>query len=108
MVRIVAVNENKVEATGELFYSLTIVSNSEIAISQKGNPFLKQARVRISAGAISRDLSQCERMIGTELDGNIIRVECDEYDYVAPDGTEYKLTHQYKYVKEEQAEEQVN
>jgi hypothetical protein len=94
MVKIVAIEE-RYSKKGE-FKVLVLQGKVEVAISEtSGRPYLTARKSSIPF-TFSEEFAQS--LIGTELPGDIERIECDEYEFQVP-GTKKKLTftHRFQY-----------
>ena len=99
MVKIV--NYHAVEdSNGETFYSLSIQGGVELVQSQEtGNFYATARKTRITS---TFDENTCIGLIGTELPGKIVKVDCEPFEYVVPDSGEViLLEHTYRYVPDE-------
>ena len=94
MVTIVGVEE-RYSKNGE-FNVIVLQGKVEVAISKSsGRPYLTAKKTSVPF-TFSEEMAQS--LIGTELPGEIERVECDEYEFKVP-GTKKKLifTHRNQY-----------
>ena len=98
MVRIVGYHANENEE-GEVFYTLSIQGGVEMVKSQQtGRFYLTARKTRISC---TFDELTCQSLIGSELPGTIVKVDCEPYSYTIPDSQEeVMLTHTYVYQAE--------
>jgi hypothetical protein len=94
MVKIISVEE-RFTKKGD-FKVIVLQGKVEVAISQTtGRPYLTARKTSIPF-TFSEEFAQS--LVGTELPGNIDRVECEEYEFQVP-GTKKKLkfTHRFQY-----------
>ena len=87
---------------GEDFFALVVQGGLEAVKSKETNRTYftaKTARVACTFGQ-----ETCEKLIGTEMPGRIMKVEVDPYEYAIPDtGEIIRLSHRNEYVSEEEA-----
>ncbi|MCB0742910.1 MAG: hypothetical protein KDC67_03310 [Ignavibacteriae bacterium] len=103
MVRIVNFNERQSE-DGSTFFSLTIQGGVELLKSKStGNFYATAKKASISS---TFDKETCQALIGTEMPGNIVKVNCQPYSYTIKEtGEIIELSHRYEYEPEELSEE---
>ena len=98
--------EKRKNKKDEEFNVLILQGNVEVIISKTtGRPYLT---ARKSSIPVTFDEALAEKMIGTELPGNIERMETEEYEFLIP-GTKnkVKLSHRWQYNKEPAIVEEV-
>jgi len=99
MVRIINFKQYKNE-DGELFYVLELQGGIEMVKSQQTQRFYATARKATIPSTF--DENTCKSLIGTELPGNIVKVETEPYEYTIQDtGEVIELSHTYEYLPEE-------
>lgn len=100
MVRIVDSKEIKKE-DGTIFYALIVQGGVEVAISKEsGKPYFTARKAQMAS---TFDLGTCKSLIGTELPGEIKKVQVIPYKYVNKEtGDSFMMSHRYEYVTEEQ------
>lgn len=88
--------EKRENQEGEEFNVLILQGGVEAIISQKsGKPYITARKTSIPC-TFGDEFAKS--LIGTELPGDIQRIECDEYTYEVPStGEKLKLTHTYQY-----------
>lgn len=99
MVKIINYKERQAE-DGSLFYVLEITGGVEMMKSQTTNQYYATAKKAYIASTF--DEVTCKALIGTEMEGNIVKQECEPYEYINKDSGEvFQLTHKYVYEPEE-------
>ena len=95
MVRIV--NYTKRQAVeGREFFALELNGGIEMVMSQASGQFYATAKKAYIASTF--DEETCKALIGTEMQGNVAKVECDPYEYIVREtGEIITLTHKYVY-----------
>ena len=95
MVTIVATKICK-NADGEEFISLILEGDLTMVKSQEtGNFYATAKRSSITS---TFTVERAEKLIGRELPGQIVREECEEYDYIIPEtGERITMSHTYRY-----------
>jgi len=95
---IVRTNKN-----GEEFTSLIITGGIETIISKEtGKSYITAKKCSVPS---TLDIATAEMMIGEELEGEIIKIECDPYEFTNSDGKKVKLDFRYEF---QQAESTIN
>ena len=103
MVTVISYDQRESEE-GKEFYTLTIQGGIEMVQSQNGNLYMTAKKMSIPS---TFDEKGCEMILGKELPGEIVKVDCDPYDYTNKNtGEVITLTHSYKYVAQEKRENQ--
>ncbi len=98
MVRIINYKE-RVREDGESFFVLELQGGIQMVKSQQTDKFYVTAKKATIPSTF--DETTCKALIGTELPGNIERVECDQYDYTIKDtGEIIQLDYRYEYSEE--------
>jgi len=93
--------KQRTTANGETFYSLILQGQLEMIQSEETGNFYATARKTSITSTLNE--AACKSMIGQSVPGEIIKVECEPYEYtVAETGEVIELTYQYKYVKEDE------
>lgn len=86
-----------VNGEGKLFVSLEIIGGAEIIQSQQTGRFY--ATVKRCFIPSTYDELTAKLMIGEKISGNIVRKECEAYDFKVPGtGELVSLTHKYEYM----------
>ncbi|WP_282136023.1 hypothetical protein [Seonamhaeicola maritimus] len=99
MVRIVNYKE-RLSEDGDAFLVLELQGGIEFVKSQSSNNFYATARKATVTSTF--DEATCKALIGAELPGNIIKQECEPYEYVIEDtGEVIELSHRYQYIPED-------
>jgi hypothetical protein len=85
---------------GENFFGLVVQGGIEVVKSVKtGRNYLT---ARTATVPTTFNLTTCESLVGTTLEGKVKKVECDEYDYTVKDTDEViQLSHRYEYITDE-------
>ena len=98
MVRIVNYQQRQKE-DGKTFFVLEIQSGIEMALSTKtGQYYATAKKANISS---TFDEETCKALLGTEMPGNIIKLDSEPYEYtVRETGEIIMLTHRYAYQPE--------
>lgn len=98
MVRIVNYFKREAEE-GREFFTLEINGGIEMVMSQASGQFYATAKKAYIASTF--DEETCKALIGTQMPGNVVRVECEPYEYTIRDtGEIITLTHRYMYEPE--------
>jgi hypothetical protein len=98
MVRIVNYQKRKTEE-GKEFFVFELQGGIEMVKSQQTNKFYVTSRKATISSTF--DEQTCVALVGTELSGNIQKVECEPYEYTIKDtGEIITLSHRYEYVEE--------
>jgi hypothetical protein len=100
MVRIVNY-QKKVSEEGKVFFTLELQGGIEMVKSvQSGKFYLTARKVSMST---TFDENVCQSLIGTELPGEVKKVNCEPYEYTIKDtGEMITLTHRYEYFNGEE------
>lgn len=87
-------NEN-----GDSFNILVVQGGLQTVKSkQTGRTYFTAKKARVSC---TLDEATCQQMIGQQIDGHVIKVEVEPYEYTVPStGEIITLTHSYQYVDE--------
>lgn len=102
MVRIIGYKQRQKE-DGELFYALELQGGVELIKSKTTGNFYATAKKASLPSTFEKET--CEALIGTDLPGNIIKEECEPYDYTIKEtGEEITLFHRWVYVSENNKE----
>lgn len=98
MVRIINYKKRNTE-DGKEFFVLEISGGIEMVKSQSSNQFYATAKKAYISSTFDEDT--CKALIGTEIQGNVIKEECEPYEYVNKDSGEILiLSHRYVYQEE--------
>jgi hypothetical protein len=105
MVKVTAF-EQRVSEEGKEFYTLTVQGGIEMVVSKNGKLYMTARKMSIPS---TFDEQGCQLILGKELPGEIIKIDCEPYSYVNKStGEEIMLTHTYKYVSEEEQKEELS
>lgn len=86
-----------VNAEGKLFVSLELIGDAEIIQSKETGKFY--ATVKRCFIPSTFDERTAKLMLGKEMTGNIVKKECEQYEFNVPStGEVIALTHRYEYV----------
>ena len=84
---------------GREFFTLTIQGGVEIVKSENGNTYITARKTSIPT--TFNELT-CSSLIGEKLPGQVIKVECDPYEYLNKEtGESITLSHTFEYLEEE-------
>ena len=98
MVRIVNYLKRQTEE-GKEFFVLEISGGIEMVKSQTSNQFYATAKKAFISSTF--DEQTCKALIGTEMPGNVVKQECEPYEYVNKDSGEVMmLSYRYVYTQE--------
>lgn len=98
MVRIV--NYLKRQAEEKDFFVLEVQGGIEMVLSQSTQKYYATAKKAYVSSTF--DEVTCKALIGTEMPGSIVKVDCDPYEYTNKDtGEIFTLSHNYQYTQEE-------
>jgi hypothetical protein len=99
MVRIIDYKKRQAE-DGREFFVLEISGGIEMIKSQTSNQFYATTKKAFISSTF--DEQTCKALIGTEMQGNVVKQDCEPYEYVNKDSGEIKtLSFRYAYVQEE-------
>jgi hypothetical protein len=86
------------------FLALILQGGIEIVKSANGNVY---ATAKKASLATTFDEATCKSLIGTEMPGQIVREECEPYQYTVEEtGEVLMLSHRYVYTEQEQPVQQ--
>ena len=96
-----------VNSEGKSFCSLILQGDVELVRSRTTSRFYATARKTSITSTF--DENTCRQLIGKTIKGSIVKVDCDEYDYIIPESGEViRLNYNYSYVADsENVEEEV-
>lgn len=96
-----------VNSEGKSFCSLILQGDVELVRSRTTSRFYATARKTSITSTF--DENTCRQLIGKTIKGSIVKVDCDEYDYIIPESGEViRLNYNYCYVADsENVEEEV-
>jgi hypothetical protein len=81
---------------GTVFFKLQLQGGAEPVMSQSTGKYYLTARTCSIPTTFNEN--ECKRLVGTNLQGSIIKVQTDEYDYKVPEtGELISLTHRWEY-----------
>lgn len=96
MVRIVNYQQRESD-DGNVFFALIIQGGVELVQSRETNNFYATARKASISSTF--DEETCKSLLGTEISGEIAKIECEPYDYTIKEtGEIIQLSHRYQYV----------
>jgi len=85
---------------GEEFFTLTLQGDLEMVKSNSTGKFYATAMTTSVTSTFNE--ATCKALVGKQMPGRIIKVECEEYDYtIESTGEVIKISHTYEYVPEE-------
>ena len=96
-----------VNSEGKSFCSLILQGDVELVRSRTTSRFYATARKTSITSTF--DENNCRQLIGKTIKGSIVKVDCDDYDYIIPESGEViRLNYNYCYVADsENVEEEV-
>lgn len=104
MVRIVNYIKRQAE-DGKEFFVLELAGGIEMVRSSVSGQFYATAKKAYISSTF--DEATCRHLIGTEMPGNIIRIDCEPYEYTIKEtGEIITLSYRYSYTPEEKAKAQ--
>ncbi|MCM8569537.1 hypothetical protein NE848_09105 [Gramella jeungdoensis] len=99
MVRIVNYIQRFTES-GDSFYVLELQGGIQMVKSKETNKFYVTAKKATIPSTF--DEETCKSIIGTELPGEVVKVETEPYEYTIKEtGEVIELSHRYEYQEEE-------
>jgi hypothetical protein len=99
MVRIVNYKKRQVEE-GKEFFALEITGGIEMVMSNATGQFYATAKKAYIASTF--DEETCKALVGSEMQGSIIKAECEPYEYTIRDtGEVITLGYRYVYLPEQ-------
>ncbi|WP_294230371.1 hypothetical protein [uncultured Chryseobacterium sp.] len=99
MVRIVNYIKRQKE-DGTTFCTLEVQAGIEMVLSQKTNQYYVTAKKTFISSTF--DEETCQALIGTQVQGSIVKQECEPYEYTVKDtGEVIVLNHRYVYSPQE-------
>ncbi len=99
MVRIINYKE-RIKEDGESFFVLELQGGIEMVQSQTTGNFYATAKRAFIPSTF--DEQTCSALIGTEMQGQIIKEECEPFEYVVKEtGEEITLHHKWVYVPDQ-------
>ncbi len=99
MVRIINYKE-RIKEDGESFFVLELQGGIEMVQSQQTGNFYATAKRAFIPSTF--DEQTCSALIGTEMQGQIIKEECEPFEYVVKEtGEEITLNHRWVYVTDQ-------
>ena len=98
MVRIV--NYLKRQTEEKDFFVLEVQGGIEMVLSQSTQKYYATAKKAYVSSTF--DEATCKALVGTEMPGSIVKVDCAPYEYTNKDtGEIFTLSHNYQYTPEE-------
>lgn len=96
-----------VNSEGKSFCSLILQGDVELVKSKTTSRFYATARKTSITSTF--DENTCRQLIGKTIKGSIVKVDCEDYDYIIPESGEViRLNYNYSYVADsENVEEEV-
>lgn len=99
MVRIINYKERQKE-NGESFFVLELQGGIEMVKSKTTGNFYATAKRAFIPSTF--DEQTCSALIGTEMEGKIVKEDCEPFNYVITEtGEEITLNHRWVYVTED-------
>lgn len=101
MVKVIGYKQRKRE-DGTSFFVLELDGGLDIIRSSSSGQFYATSKKTTIPSTFNE--VQCEALIGTEINGSIVKDECDPYEYVVKEtGEEIILHHRWVYSPDEDA-----
>ena len=98
MVRIISYKARQRE-DGTTFCALEVQGGIEMVLSQKTNQYYATAKKTFISSTF--DEETCKALIGTEIQGNVQKEECEPYEYVIKEtGESIIMQHRFVYIPE--------
>lgn len=95
----------RVNSEGKEFNVLILQGGLELVKSQQTGRYYATAKKASLSSTFTEEL--CKTLIGQQLPGSIMRVECDPYEFTVPEtGEILNLNHRWEYLKEESSIEE--
>ena len=95
-----------VNSEGKSFCSLILQGELELVKSKTSRFYATARKTSITS---TFDENTCRQLIGKTIKGSIVKVDCEDYDYIIPESGEViRLNYNYSYVADsENVEEEV-
>ena len=94
MVTVIGYDQRKSDE-GKEFFTVTIQGDVEVVESHNGNLYMTARKTSIPT---TFDEARCELLIGKEIPGKIVKLDCEPYEFQNEDtGEIITLTHTYSY-----------
>lgn len=104
MVRIVNYQQREAD-DGNVFYALIISGGVELVQSRQTNNFYATSRKSSITSTFNEET--CKALLGTEIPGEIVKQECEPYEYTIKEtGEIVELSHRFVYVPEKPSEKE--
>lgn len=102
MVTIIDYKASVNKETGEEFYSLIVQGGIEsVKSAETGRSYLTARKAYVTS---TFNEITCKSLIGSQISGEVVKVDCEPYQYEIPDtGEMISLSHQYRFMDEEEA-----
>ncbi len=90
----------RVNSDGEEFFVLVLQGGLELVKSQQTGRYYATSKKASLPCTFNQEM--CKTLIGLQLPGSIMKVECDPYEFTVPEtGELLTLSHRWQYLKEE-------
>lgn len=94
--------QKKQNKDGEDFFLLVLQGGLQLVKSQETGKYY--ATMKQSNLSTTFDEATCKSLIGEEIPGSIVKVECEPFEFVKPNtGEIITLSHRWEYVRESDA-----
>lgn len=101
MVKVIGYQQRETEE-GREFFTLTVQGGVEVVTSGNGNMYMTARKTSIPS---TFDEEGCQLLIGQDIPGEVVKVDCESYEYVNKStGEVINLSHRYEYREENQPE----
>ncbi len=95
----------RVNSDGVAFFALILQGGLELVKSQQSGRYYATAKKASLPSTFSEEM--CKTLIGQQLPGSIMKVECEPYEFAVPEtGEIVTLSHRWEYSKEAESIEE--
>jgi hypothetical protein len=94
MVKVIGYQQRETD-DGREFFTLTVQGGVEVVTSNNGNLYMTARRTSIPS---TFDEEGCQMLVGQDIPGEVVKVNCEPYEYVSKaTGEMVSLSHKYEY-----------
>ena len=94
MVKVIGYQQRETD-DGREFFTLTVQGGVEVVTSNNGNLYMTARRTSIPS---TFDEEGCKMLVGQDIPGEVVKVNCEPYEYVSKStGEMVSLSHKYEY-----------
>lgn len=97
MVKIIDVKPS-VNSEGKEYFSFLVMGGIEPVLSQQSGRYYLTARTSLVATTFDEPIAR--GFIGSQLPGEVVREDCEPYDFTTSSGEVISLSHRYQYQPE--------